>query len=303
MRTSTRLLGAAAVVAVAWLAHAGVEARAGHAAAPRWWKGNTHTHTLWSDGDGAPEQVVAWYREHGYAFLVLSDHNLLSQGERWFPVEEGGRLSPERVTWLVERFGAEAVELRATQAGREMRLVTLPELRERFERPEEFLLVQGEEISDGLDGRPVHVNGLNLLETIPPQGGASVREILQNNVSAVAEQGRRLGRPTLAHVNHPNFGWGLTWEDVAALRDDRFFEVYNGHPAVRNAGDAEHLPFPHFERHALHSALMAVILNFQVGNLKDDFPHLGRLLIHHELDIPADHHLGQLTLVRSLRSG
>jgi hypothetical protein len=33
-------------------------ALAARQAEPRWWKGNTHTHTLWSDGDGAPELVV-----------------------------------------------------------------------------------------------------------------------------------------------------------------------------------------------------------------------------------------------------
>ncbi len=40
-----------------------------------WYKGNIHTHTTESDGDEHPEQVVAWFREHGYDFLVLSDHN------------------------------------------------------------------------------------------------------------------------------------------------------------------------------------------------------------------------------------
>src|ERR671919_2033405 len=45
---------------------------------PRWFKGNTHTHTLNSDGDSAPDDVVRWYREHGYHFLVLSDHNYLT---------------------------------------------------------------------------------------------------------------------------------------------------------------------------------------------------------------------------------
>src|SRR5688572_25599529 len=44
----------------------------------RWYKGNTHTHTLNSDGDSTPDDVVRWYREHGYQFLVLSDHNFLT---------------------------------------------------------------------------------------------------------------------------------------------------------------------------------------------------------------------------------
>ncbi|MGH9459431.1 MAG: CehA/McbA family metallohydrolase [Thermoanaerobaculia bacterium] len=45
----------------------------------RWWRGNTHTHTINSDGDSTPEEVVRWYREHGYNFLVLTDHNYLTE--------------------------------------------------------------------------------------------------------------------------------------------------------------------------------------------------------------------------------
>ena len=40
-----------------------------------WYKGNIHTHTTKSDGDADPEVVVNWFMEHGYDFLVLSDHN------------------------------------------------------------------------------------------------------------------------------------------------------------------------------------------------------------------------------------
>jgi hypothetical protein len=43
----------------------------------RWYKGNTHTHTLKSDGDSSPDDVVRWYREHGYNFVVITDHNVL----------------------------------------------------------------------------------------------------------------------------------------------------------------------------------------------------------------------------------
>jgi hypothetical protein len=42
----------------------------------RWYRGNTHTHTLESDGDSPPEYVARWYKEHGYSFLVISDHNV-----------------------------------------------------------------------------------------------------------------------------------------------------------------------------------------------------------------------------------
>ena len=44
----------------------------------RWFKGNTHAHTLESDGDAPPIEVATWYKRHGYAFLVLSDHNVFT---------------------------------------------------------------------------------------------------------------------------------------------------------------------------------------------------------------------------------
>jgi len=42
------------------------------------YRGNIHTHTTESDGDAEPEKVVEWYNNHGYDFLVLSDHNHLT---------------------------------------------------------------------------------------------------------------------------------------------------------------------------------------------------------------------------------
>jgi hypothetical protein len=42
----------------------------------KWYKGNTHTHTiLCGHADSAPEVVAGWYLEHGYNFLCLSEHN------------------------------------------------------------------------------------------------------------------------------------------------------------------------------------------------------------------------------------
>lgn len=210
----------------------------------RWYRGNTHTHTLWSDGDAAPEHAVDWYARNGYDFLVLSDHNILQQGERWFPVSEDGsrRLKPEELESLQARFPDE-VRVRVTDDGREMRLVTLAELKSRFEEPGEFLLVPGEEVTAHWSGPernyPVHVNALGIRDVIPPRGGDSVVELMNACVAAIQDHGAEHGVPVLAHLNHPNFGWGVSWEDLAQLRGDRFFEVYNGHRSVHNEGDGE----------------------------------------------------------------
>src|SRR5262249_48105976 len=41
-------------------------------------KGNIHTHTNFSDGDRPPQEVYAWYRDRGYNFLAITDHNTLT---------------------------------------------------------------------------------------------------------------------------------------------------------------------------------------------------------------------------------
>jgi hypothetical protein len=41
-------------------------------------RGNVHTHSTESDGNRPPRDVYRWYRDHGYNFLGLSDHNTLT---------------------------------------------------------------------------------------------------------------------------------------------------------------------------------------------------------------------------------
>jgi hypothetical protein len=48
----------------------------------RWFKGQTHAHTLNSDGDEWPRRVVQWYQDHEYNFLVLTDHNFINDVAR-----------------------------------------------------------------------------------------------------------------------------------------------------------------------------------------------------------------------------
>jgi hypothetical protein len=151
----------------------------------KWYKGNTHTHTLNSDGDSTPDEVVRWYREHDYHFVVLTDHNYLTS-----------------VDGLNALHGAD----------------------------EKFLVIKGEEVTDEFDNKPLHLNGLNPERTIAPQHGASVADTLQRNIDAI-----RAARG-VPHINHPNYHWAITADDLLKLRNDKLFEIYNGHPEVNNLG-------------------------------------------------------------------
>ena len=157
----------------------------GSPSATGWYKGNTHTHTLNSDGDSTPEEVVRWYREHGYQFLVLTDHNFLTG-----------------VDALNALHGAD----------------------------ERFLVVKGEEVTDKFADKPLHLNGLDVAELVTPQKGTSVVDTLQRNVNAIRKaQG-------IPHINHPNFGWAVTAEELRQVENNKLFEVFNGHPHVNNQG-------------------------------------------------------------------
>lgn len=63
-------------------------------------RGNVHVHTRVSDGDSSPQKVIAWYVNHGYDFVAITDHNRRLDPERYQAgVPEGFVLVPgEEVT-------------------------------------------------------------------------------------------------------------------------------------------------------------------------------------------------------------
>ncbi|HEY0653272.1 MAG TPA: histidinol-phosphatase [Chryseosolibacter sp.] len=205
----------------------------------RWYKGNLHTHSLWSDGDGYPEMIVDWYRSRGYHFVALSDHNILAQGEKWVKVPKS-KVYEDAFQHYLTMFGDDWVEQKTDSAGRTLvKLKTYEAYRNRFEHSD-FLMLKAEEITDQFEKKPIHINVTNIQDLIPAQGGNSVLEVMQRNIDAVHSQRIATGVPMFAHINHPNFYYAISANDMIALRGERFFEVYNGHPLVHNEGDSLH---------------------------------------------------------------
>jgi hypothetical protein len=206
-------------------------------APPRWWKGNTHTHTFWSDGGDYPEMVAAWYKDHGYHFLTLSDHNVLSQGQRWTQINKRHTETGVYQKYL-NRFGADWVQTRQHEGKEQIRLKPLNEFRHLLEVPGQFMLVQGEELT----AKKAHVNAINTIERLGRIDGETAIETLQNNINAVLEQEQRTGQQMLPHANHPNWRWDLQAEDLIPLVGEQFFELYNGGgTSCNNVGDDNHI--------------------------------------------------------------
>jgi hypothetical protein len=150
-----------------------------------WYRGNTHTHTLNSDGENTPDEVVRWYRSNGYQFLVITDHEYLT----------------------------DAAALNAI-----------------FGRDEQFLMIPGQEVTGRAQGKPVHVNQIGAKKLVMPAALPTVFEVLQRDVNMIREAG------AIAQINHPNFGWALTADDLVRVENAQLVEIWNGHPQVNNLG-------------------------------------------------------------------
>ena len=204
----------------------------------KWWKGNLHTHTYWSDGDDFPEMVAEWYKTNGYHFLALSDHNILLDGEKWINLRTNSAFKSALKKYQ-DRFGTK-VKVREHNGANQVRLANLADLHPLFNEPGRFIMIPSEEISAYFEKLPIHINVTNIRELIEPKGGKSVVEVMQNNIDEVMEQRRRTGQAMIPHLNHPNFHYAVKAEELMQVKGERFFEVYNGHPAVYNEGNTNH---------------------------------------------------------------
>ena len=199
-----------------------------------WYKGVTHVHSLWSDGDAAPEMIAAWYKDRGYHFVCFSEHFILQEGERYVRVSADGPPTAADLTAIEEKFGPDWLQVQDPQdLLPRMRLKTHEELSAYFNEAGKFLLVPAEEITSRTT--VVHVNGVNLREQIAEADGA-IPEVLQHYLDTVAQQSKSYRVPMIAHVNHLNWRSGVTSEQMIGLRGLRFFEIYNGHPGVHTWG-------------------------------------------------------------------
>jgi len=204
----------------------------------KWFKGNLHTHSYWSDGDDFPEMIMDWYKSHGYDFVSLSDHNTLGEGEKWKEIPKHP-FQQHRFREYLEKYGNNWVNYKTDSAGMiSVRLKNPSEYRPLFEEKGKFLIIPAEEITDKFEDKSIHVGAINIRDVIKPQGGSSVMETMQKNLDAVYRQRETTGQPMFPHINHPNFRWSVKYEDMVGLKGERFFEVYNGHPHVHNYGDS-----------------------------------------------------------------
>ena len=174
METTRRgfLTAGAALAAAAGVRRA---AQAAPAGGKRFYKGQFHTHTYWSDGSAFPEQAIRFYREAGYDFLGISDHNVYADSDSHRVRKVGGkgkRIVKQEILDAYKREFPGCVETE-TAADGSLNVVIQPyaKMRKLFEKPGEFLLLDAVEGTthvydeNGVE-HAVHMNYLNVPERV-----------------------------------------------------------------------------------------------------------------------------------------
>lgn len=97
---------------------------------------------------------------------------------------------------------------------------------------DDFILIPGVEVTGA---RTIHSTAMNVSGVPPWKFNAPDKSmIIQNHVDETVKLGGELV------LNHPNFHYAVTADDMMPVKGLQLFELYNGHPGVHNHGDHEH---------------------------------------------------------------
>ena len=214
----------------------------------RWYKGMLHAHTCWSDGYVLPEQAVAAYKNGGYDFFSITDHNRIGKdADRWMEVASvtGGWPPTTIEPSVFEAYTAAFPDAQWRTDGSKtyVRMSPLSEITARFNEEGRFLFMPGCEVTTRI-GTPdnvacdVHMNYIGLDSLIPRAAksdfmeklaGTTVAEVIRETRVQVGRLAARNGyQPHLFFVNHPHWRYyDVLPQDIIDNPEVRFFEICN----------------------------------------------------------------------------
>ena len=216
----------------------------------RWYKGNIHSHSQWSDGLDLPEVVVGAYKKNGYDFFSLTDHNIMHKEELRFtgfamnytpsdlntfdgessfwkrvaPSYAWPNLVEEHIKKAQELYGEDSVVIKETSDGKYVRMKTDKELREQFDEPGRFLLLPGFEMT----AQNIHVNLINVDKDFFMEDSSMSDLIVKLYDASLDLYGDPEKNPYLFTVNHPLWQFYNIQPTYLFSRPNiRFLEVTN----------------------------------------------------------------------------
>jgi len=236
-------------------------------------------HSLWSDGTDFPEMIAQCYKDLGYHFVAFTEHDQFQAGERWFTVDPGTPesrrvIENDLVEAYINRFGEDWVHRRQREGVDEVRLRPLSEYRGLIEQDGRFLILNGEEVTlrHGCDNpevpvfqigqpTPLYANVFNTAQVIEPivtPGPPS--EAMNIALDSVQEHVTPDRRAVLTSLNHPNWRWNATAEDILETPRLRFFEIFTALDSCNSYGEPPRVSV---------QRMWDIVLSFRLGHTGD----------------------------------
>lgn len=211
----------------------------------RWFRGQLHAHSYWSDGRGFMEQTVNAYKRLGFHFLAFTEHNRFADDPAmWRKVcAEEGPWPPEITTGThahyVGESGPDWVETKDQGGEKWVRLKTFGEVKAHCEEPGRFILLPGVEGTHCLGETHVHLNYINIPGLLHPARDTGLvdkpsqpqlaKEMIAVYHQACTAAGRKYRTPWILNVNHPFWtNYDLRPADLIENPEILFFEICNG---------------------------------------------------------------------------
>lgn len=209
-----------------------------------WLRGSTHVHAAPSgDSSTSVPKVITWYEQHGYDFIVLTDHNRVTEakpgantkGKPYVRNPDKGLIVLAGVELTNNPDNCEPLSFGPSNGASERTLGAGP--------------------SDGanagtLGAGPaapkcrIHVNGLGVTERPVGKIAWAAHQVPARTAkyAKAITTVRKLGRQALVQLNHPQWHWGMNTSILeATVRGGaRLLEIANVQFPTWNAGDAEH---------------------------------------------------------------
>ena len=199
----------------------------------KWHKGNTHMHTIRSDGDTFPIEAAALFKRDGYNFICFSDHNVSSaEPQKPIPVDshKGKKISQEmRINFKRDFPNLELCRTVIDDNGRECYTsASIEEVAKLLDEPGRFLTIGGNEVSAApTAGKELHCNFINYPKPCRSKNERTVTECLD---WIRDEYSRNVGNhlTSIMTLNHPLWvSYDVQPHIIAERPDIRFFEVCN----------------------------------------------------------------------------
>ena len=170
-----------------------------------WYKGNTHAHSTYSDGDSDAKDVIKWYHDNDYHFLFVTDHNC--------PLHPDSiKLDFTKRSDFILIPGNEVTDDQVIHTSALHTTAWIPTIRYYNQKLKDGAISDAE------------------FQALPDTRTG----ILSMHVQSILEAG---GLPVF---NHPNLSSGVQVADILPVKDLKHVELFNGHQSSYNWGNAKH---------------------------------------------------------------